>query len=147
MILYGIVPAGVDVRRFSKFGISTLLDSPVDRGNALKFARSTCSRLLHELRRYVRILLIIEVSMEGPSGKYSGSTRKISGGGMSVHLARDVSLSGKLRLTFTLPDKPSVSIEGEVGWQKGALVGPKFEESVPARQVVRDWINSFLGLD
>jgi len=147
MILYGILPSDVDVRGLSKYGINTLMNEPVSRIEALQIARSTCSLLLHELRRYVRIPLVIEIAIEGPTGRFSGSSREISGGGMSVQLARQVSLSDKLRLSFTLPDKPAVSIESAVCWQKSSLVGFQFQDSDPARQVVRSWINSFLGLD
>src|SRR5205807_9770117 len=55
MILYGILPSDVDVRGLSKYGINTLMNEPVSRIEALQIARSTCSLLLHELRRYVRI--------------------------------------------------------------------------------------------
>lgn len=147
MLLYGLLPRDVDVRRFSKFGINTLIEFPVDRGNALNIARSTCSLLLHELRRYVRIPLVIEVAIDGPAGNFSGSTREISGGGMSVQMTRYASLSDRLRLSFTLPNKPRLTIEGAVCWQKAPLVGFQFMDSDPARQLVRDWINSFLGLD
>ena len=147
MLLYGILPRDIDVRRFSKFGINTLIEFPVDRGNALNIARSTCSLLLHELRRYVRIPLVIEVAIEGPAGSFSASTREVSGGGMSVQLTRHASLSDKLRLSFTLPNKPRLTIEGAVCWQKAPLVGFQFMDSDPARQLVREWINSFLGLD
>lgn len=147
MILYGILPRDGDVRRFSRYGINTLIECPLDRGNALNVARSTCSLLLHELRRYVRIPLVIEVSIEGSAGSFSGSSREISGGGMSVQLTRHASLADKLRLSFTLPGKSAVTIESAVCWQKSPLMGFQFQDSDPARQVVRDWINSFLGLD
>ena len=147
MILYGILPSGVDVRRFSKYGINTLINSPIGRGDALSVARSTCSLLLHELRRYVRIPLVIEVSMESSSGKFSGSSREISGGGMSVELTGQASLSDTVRLSFTLPEKPPVTIGVTVCWRKDSFVGFQFQDSDPGRQAVRGWINSFLGLD
>ena len=147
MLIYGIVPRSVDVRRFSKFGINTLIESPVDRASAANIARSTSSLLLHELRRYVRIPLVIAVSIESSAGSLSGSSREVSGGGMSVQLVRPTPLSSKLRVSFTLPGKPPASIEAEVCWQNSALVGLRFLDADPARQVVRGWINSFLGLD
>jgi hypothetical protein len=147
IILYGISPRDIDVRRFSKYGINALIGSPVGRSDALNVARSTCSLLLHELRRYVRIPLVIEVSIDSSSGDFSGSSREISGGGMSVELAGRATLSDTLRLSFTLPEKPPVSIGAAVCWQKSSLVGFQFQDSDPARQVVKQWINSFLGLD
>jgi hypothetical protein len=147
MLLYGIASQGVDVRRFSKYGINTILDSPLDRSAVLNVARSTCALLLHELRLYVRIPLVLAVSIEGGNGTFSGSSREISGGGMSVQLAGQAQPSDKLRLSFTLPEKPPVNIGATVCWRNIDLTGFQFQDSDPARQTVKDWINSFLGLD
>jgi len=148
MILYGILLDKVDVRRFSKYGINAVLNSPLDRSAAVNVARSTCALLLNELRRYVRIPLVIEVSVEGTNGKWSGSSREISGGGMSVQLPAKAPSADKLRLSFSLPDKPPVSVGATVCWANAdALVGFQFQDFDPARQAVKDWISSFLGLD
>lgn len=147
MIVYGIVPENVDLRRFSRYGINAVLDSPLDRGAVLKVARSTCALLLNELRRYVRIPLVIEVNVETHNGTISGSSREVSGGGMSIRLTGQSQLSDKVRLSFALPDKPLANVAAAACWQKGGLVGFQFEDYDPGRQVVRDWINSFLGLD
>jgi len=117
MILYGILLDKVDVRRFSKYGINAILDSPLDRSAALNVARSTCALLLNELRRYVRIPLVIEVSVEGTNGKWSGSSREISGGGISVQLTGKAPPGDTLlRLSFSLPDNPPVSVGATVCW-------------------------------
>jgi len=147
IILYGILTNGADVRKFSKYGINALLDERLERNAVLNVARSTCALLLHELRRYVRIPLVVEVSVEGRSKKLSGSSREISGGGMSLQLAEQPQLSDNLRLSFALPDKPAVNIGAVACWQKDSLIGFQFDSADPARQVVKDWINSFLGLD
>jgi hypothetical protein len=147
MILYGILPKGVDVRRFSKYGINALLDSPLDRSAVLKVARSTCALLLNEMRLYIRIPLVTEVSLEGSTGRASASSREISGGGISILLTGYAQVSDGLRLSFALPDKPPVNIGATACWQQGKLMGFQFETSDPARQTVKDWINSFLGLN
>jgi hypothetical protein len=148
MILYGILTEGSDVRKFSKYGINALLDSRLDRNAVLNVARSTCALLLNELRRYVRIPLVLEVSIETQNGTLSGSSREISGGGMSVQLTGYAQLpSDNMRLSFNLPDKPTATILASACWQKGLMVGFKFDNFDPARQVVKNWISSFLGLD
>ena len=147
IILYGILTDGADVRKFSKYGINALLDPRLERNAVLNVARSTCALLLNELRRYVRIPLVVEVAVESRTRKLSGSSREISGGGMSLQLPEKPQLSENFRLAFALPDKPSVSIAAVPCWQKEGLIGFQFESSDPARQVVKDWINSFLGLD
>jgi hypothetical protein len=146
MILYGVLPDSADLRRFSKYGINAVLDSTLDRSGILKVARSTSALLLNELRLYIRIPLVIEVSMESPSGQVSGSTREISGGGMSVQLTGEARISDKQLLSFKLPEKPPLSIGASVCWRKGSLVGFQFHDSDPARRVVKDWVNAFLGL-
>lgn len=45
------------------------------------------------------------------------------------------------------PSKGARTIERAVCWQKSSLVGFKVQDSDPTRQIVRSWINSFLGLD
>jgi len=147
MIVYGLTSENADLRRFFKYGINAVLDFPLDRMAVLTVARSTCALLLNELRRYVRVPLVIEVAVETRNGKVSGSSREVSGGGMSVRLTGQSQLSDKLRLFFTLPDKPFISIGATACWQKGGLTGFQFDTSDPVRQIVRDWINSFLGLD
>ncbi|HEU5235223.1 MAG TPA: PilZ domain-containing protein [Terriglobales bacterium] len=148
MILYGIVSAGIDVRAFSRYGINTLLGPRPDRTSVLNAVRSTCALLLHELRRYVRIPLVIAISAESQSGqRFFGSTREISGGGMSVQFTGNPELSGKVRLSFSLPDKPSMSVAAVVCWQNGDSTGLQFETSDSGRQGVKSWIDSFLGLD
>jgi hypothetical protein len=148
MILYGICSSLADIRRFSKYGINAFLNSPLDRSAVLNTARSTCALLLNELRLYVRIPLVIDISIEAGSRRFSGSSREVSGGGMSIELADKAPLAEQsLRLVFTLPEKPPISVGATICWQNGSLTGFQFQDGDPARQKVKDWINSFLGLD
>ena len=147
IILYGILTEGADMRTFFKYGINALLDARLERNAVLNVARSTCALLLNELRRYVRIPLVVEVSVESRIRKLSGSSREVSGGGMSIQFPEPPQLSDSLRLVFALPDKPAVNIGAVACWQKESLIGFQFDSADPARQVVKDWINSFLGLD
>ncbi len=147
MIVYGIVSKDLDVRRFSKYGINAILDSGMDRSAALQVARSTCALLLHELRRYVRIPLVVEVTVDSGSRKFSGTSREISGGGMSIAFAEPARIEGKTRLGFGLPEKPPIKIEASPCWHNGSQIGFQFQDSDPGRQTVKAWINSFLGLE
>ena len=95
----------------------------------------------------MRIPLVVEVTVEGAHGKVSGTSREISGGGMSVAFAESARIdTGKLRLNFILPEKPPVSIAAATCWQNGSQMGFQFLDSDLGRQTVKDWINSFLGL-
>src|SRR5690348_714391 len=147
MILYGIVSNHLEVRPHAKYGINAILELPLDRSMALQMARSTCALLLNELRRYVRIPIVVEVTAETKTGKLVGSSREISGGGMSVSFTEPIrDTSGPINLSFTLPEKAPLKIASAVCWQKGSEVGFQFQDSDAGRRTVKDWINSFLGL-
>lgn len=145
MIVYGIMPENVDLKRFSRYGINAVLDSPLDR-NAVLISRSTAALLLNELRRYIRIPLVVEVEIETKNARLSGSTREISGGGMSVRVTGEFEFSQKLRLTFPLPDHAPITIEATMCWKRAGLYGYQFESSDPAREAVKGFINNYLGL-
>lgn len=146
MILYGIAPPGLDVRPFSKYGVNAVIDTPLDRAAVLRTARSTCALLLQELRRYVRIPLVTDVRIQSPDGTFSGSSREISGGGISAQVSGTLENSRRLRLSFSLPGKPSLTIAAAICWRTDSLFGFQFEDADPARQAVKSWIDSFLGL-
>lgn len=146
MILYGIAPRGVPMRQFSRYGINAIFDVPLDRAAVLRTARSTCALLLQELRRYVRIPLVMDVSIQSSDWVLTGSSREISGGGISVQMAGDLRNSHRLRLSFALPGRPSLTIAAAVCWKNDSLFGFQFDDADPSRQLVKSWIESFLGL-
>lgn len=146
MIVYGIAPENVDMRPFSEYGVNAVLDLPIDRTAALRTARSTCALLLQELRRYVRIPLVIDVTIEAAGTQLRGTSREISGGGMSVYLADGFSSSGRVRLAFSLPGRPLISVAAAVCWKQGLQIGFQFDDSDPHREIVKSWIDGFLCL-
>lgn len=144
MIVYGIGSEDLHVRPCSSYGINAILDFPVDGNAATRTARSTCALLLQELRRYVRIPLVIEVSVENTP--ISGFSREISGGGISLHLPTTLPEEKKVRLAFALPGKSLIRIQAAVVWKYGSQIGFQFEDSDPAREIVKSWIDAFLCL-
>lgn len=146
MIVYGIGSEDLDVRTFSKYGVNAILDQPIDRAAAVRTARSTCALLLQELRRYVRVPLVIDVTIDSLGGQIRGSSREVSGGGMSIELSEPSPKVGKVLLRFSLPGKPLIKIRAAVCWKQGSQFGFQFEDSDPNREIVKSWIDGFLGL-
>ena len=145
MIVYGIGSEDLDVPPFSDYGVNAILDLPLDRMAAVRTARSTCALLLQELRRYVRIPLVTDVNIEAGAERMTGSSREISGGGMSVHLVGgEAPAESRVRLVFTLPGKPLIRISAAACWKQGSLTGFQFEDSDRGRETVKSWIESFL---
>jgi hypothetical protein len=146
MIVYGIAPENLDVRPFSGYGVNAVLDLPIDRTAAVRTARSTCALLLQELRRYVRIPLVIDVTIDCGGTQLRGTSREISGGGMSVYFAEGFSYSGRVRLAFALPENALIRVAAAVCWTQAWQVGFQFEDSDPNREIVKSWIDGFLCL-
>ena len=146
MIVYGIGSEDLDVRALSKYGINAILDVPIERAVAVRTARSTCALLLQELRRYVRVPLVIDVTIDSLGTQIRGSSREVSGGGMSIHLSELCPKGDRVMLGFSLPGKPLIKIRAAVCWKQGCQFGFQFEDSDPNREIVKSWIDGFLGL-
>jgi PilZ domain-containing protein len=146
--ILGICENTHDAIRFSKFGINAVLKQPLERQDAVKAVRSTHLLILHELRRYVRLPIVLEVLIEVAGGnKVKGMTRDISYGGMSVTVPTKISAETTADLKFTLPSGDVVKIPASVLWfHPPELVGLKFESTDEPRQMVRRWIDAFLEI-
>jgi hypothetical protein len=146
MMIYGIASPETDVSLFSEYGVNAIFDHPLDRSVAFRAARSTCALLFQELRRYVRIPLVIAVTVEWTDKRIVGSSREVSGGGMSVHLPETPPAGTRVRLTFTLPQRPTIRISSAICWRQDSHFGFQFDDSDPGRKEVKRWIDEFLGL-
>ena len=146
--IMGVCDNHEEIFRYSKFGINAVLKLPLDRQDTVKAVRATHLLILHELRRYVRLPIVLEVAMETTTGtKVAGMTRDISYGGMSVKVPSKIGADTTLDLKFTLPSGDQVKMPGIVLWfHPPELVGIRFETSDEPRQMVRRWIDGFLGI-
>lgn len=146
--IVGVCDSHEEAVRYSKFGINAVLKLPLDRQDTVKAVRATHLLILHELRRYVRLPIVLEVAMETSAGvKIAGMTRDISYGGMSVKVPMKVGAESTLELKFTLPNGELVKMPGIVLWfHPPELVGIRFESTDAPRQLVRRWIDGFLGI-
>ncbi len=146
--ILGICKSSQEAIRFSKFGINAVLKSPLERQDAMKAVRSTHLLILHELRRYVRLPIVLEVLMEVAGGaKITGTTRDISYGGMSLKVPTKISADSTADIKFTLPSGDLVKMPASVLWfHPPDLVGLKFESTDEPRQMVRRWIDTYLEI-
>jgi len=146
--ILGVCSNTQDAIRYSRYGINAVLRDPVERQDAMKAVRSTHMLILHELRRYVRLPIVLEVLMELRGGvKVSGMTRDISYGGMSVKVPTKVSAETAADVKFTLPSGDVVKIPASVLWfHPPDLIGIRFESTDEPRQMVRRWIDGYLEI-
>ncbi len=146
IVLYGISNGVLPAQKFSKYGINAILADPLERNNALKAVRATYLLALHEFRRYVRIPVAITVNLRVDGRTVTTLSQEVSGGGMSLE-SPDM-LDGKLRVeaAFQLPGKPPVSIPAEICWRRppSSTIGIRFDAMDARRQVVRNWIESYM---
>ncbi len=146
--ILGICNNHEETVRYSKFGINAVLTLPLDRQDTVKAVRATHLLILHELRRYVRLPIVLEVHMETSGGsKVAGMTRDISYGGMSVKVPTKIGVDTTLDVKFTLPSGDLVKMPGAVLWfHPPETVGIRFETNDEPRQMVRRWIDGYLGI-
>ena len=148
MIIYGIARNGQEALQYSSYGINAILDEPLDRSSVLKVVRSTHLLVVHELRRYVRIPVVVETVIDdGSHKKITAVTQEVSGGGLSLRSSSKIS-SDSARISFTLPGAKPISIRAVICWSrvKEDLYGFRFDPSDPARQAVKNWIDQYLEI-
>src|SRR3984885_7661173 len=85
IVLYAVGGSAQDAIRYSKWGINAIFHEPLERQRVLKLVRATQMLVLHEMRRYVRIPMIAEISFATNDGrKVTATSIEISSGAMSL---------------------------------------------------------------
>ncbi len=150
IVVFGISDGKPLGLQFSKYGINTLLEHPVDKQKALKAVRSAHLLMIHELRRYVRIPLVVPVRVEAEHGRrLDALSNEISAGGMSLTARDPLPKMSNVAVTFTLPDSEKTTIAATLCWRREQenMVGIRFDAADDRRFVVREWIDDFLEND
>ena len=146
--ILGICSSAPQAMRFSKYGINALLRDPLERQDAMRGVRSAHLLIIHELRRYIRVPIVLEcqVDLMG-SGKVEAITRDLSYGGMSVITPARVSVDHAGEVAFTLPNDTRIKVGATILWRhEPELVGLRFEAADDRRLQVRPWIDDYLKL-
>lgn len=146
--ILGISGSATQAMRFSKYGINALLRDPLERQDAVRGVRSAHLLIIHELRRYIRVPIVLEFTLDlMGGGKFSGVTRDVSYGGMSVITPTHVSVDHAGEVSFTLPNDTRIKVGATVLWRhEPELIGLRFESGDDRRLQIRPWIDDYLKL-
>ncbi len=148
VVIYGIASGSKQALHYSKYGVNSVLDDPVERQAALRVVRATHLLVVHELRRYVRIPIIIEIVLNTDTRRLAAQTQEISGGGMSVRAHAKLHVGQAVEVAFDLPNRPGLKIATTVCWIRDAdgLAGLRFNADDQRRLPVKDWIEEYLEI-
>jgi Tfp pilus assembly protein PilZ len=147
MVIYGLGGSAQDAMRFSKYGINAVFHEPLERSAAMKLVRATQMLVLHELRRYVRIPVITEISVVASEGsRVSATSIEVSSGGMSMRSAEEISVGQGVEISFALLTLPRVWVRGTVSWRNpaGKCFGVRFDNQDDRRYRIKEWIDAYL---
>ena len=146
--ILGICSSTPQAMRYSKYGINALLRDPLERQDAMRGVRSAHLLIIHELRRYLRVPIVLEFTVDlMGGGKFSGVTRDVSYGGMSVITPTRISVDHAGEVSFTLPTGTRVKVGATVLWRhEPELIGLRFEAGDDRRLQIRPWIDDYLKL-
>jgi PilZ domain len=148
MIIYGLGGSAQDALRFSRYGINAVFREPLERSTAMKLVRATQMLVLHELRRYVRIPVITEISVGvmNENRRLTCTSIEVSSGGMSMRSAEDISVGQAVEISFSLLTLPRVHVRGSVSWrnQAGRAFGVRFDAQDDRRLKIKTWIDAYL---
>lgn len=148
IVIYGIARNTKEALQFSNLGINAIIDEPLDRQRVLKMVRATHLLVIHELRRYVRVPVVTEAVVEAAARKFSSMTVEVSAGGLSVFSEVPLADLEQVRVSFTLPNLPRISVRAHACWRRASekLYGLRFDTTDDARLHVRKWIDQYLDI-
>lgn len=148
IVIYGLGGTAQEAMRFSKYGINAIFREPVERSAAMKLVRATQMLVQHELRRYVRIPVITEVTVvpNGENRRMTATSVELSSGGMSMRSGEDLTIGQSLEVSFALLTLPRVWVRGAVVWRNapGKTFGVRFDNTDDRRRRIKEWIEAYL---
>jgi hypothetical protein len=147
IVLYAVGGSAQEAMQYSKYGINAIFHEPLERPAVLKLVRATQMLVFHELRRYVRIPVITEISVVLADGrKVTATSIEISSGGMSLRSAEDISIGQSGEISFALLTLPRIWVRCAVTWRNapGKSFGIRFDNQDERRFRIKEWIDAYL---
>jgi len=147
IVLFAIGGTAKEALKYSKVGINAIFHEPLERPSVLKLVRATQMLVLHELRRYVRIPIITEISLAGNDGrKVTATSIEISSGGMSMRSGQEIASGQAVEISFSLLTLPRMHLRGTVTWKNpgSKAFGVRFDATDERRLKVKEWIDAYL---
>lgn len=148
ILIYGLASSGKQALSFAKYGVNAIIDVPVNRTAALKVVRSSHLLVLNELRRYARVPIVVNASVQTEQRMFEAMTVEISAGGMSLKTDRSLLMNSAVVLNFTLPPATEVKVRGSVAWinAQEQRIGVRFDPADGHRVRAKEWVEDYLGL-
>ena len=148
MIIYGLGTPETVFKDYSRFGPNAFFPHPLERSAVIKAVKSTHLLVLHEYRRYARIPVMVEITVNKNGTRYHGTTIEISGGGMSFAGVNKVVDGDRVEVTVNLPSLGEVKIPGTICWigDSDQSCGLKFDPDDPHRAAIRTWVDGYLDI-
>jgi len=146
MVIFGFCQDSQQIRQFSRYGVNLLLDLPAERVSLIRGIRSTYPLLAHEFRRYLRIPVLVEITLHSGGRRLVAVTEEISAGGMSIRAMDGLAVSALTTVDFTLPNSKRISTSAAVCWtnKDEKKIGLRFDPADVRRLQVREWIDEYL---
>jgi hypothetical protein len=147
IVLYAVGGSAQDAMSYSKYGINAIFHEPLERPAVLKLVRATQMLVLHEMRRYVRIPVITEISLVmADNRKLTATSIEVSSGGMSLRSAEDTATGQSGEISFALLTLPRIWVRCTVSWRNvsGKAFGVRFDNQDERRFRIKEWIDSYL---
>jgi hypothetical protein len=142
-VIFGLGGTALEAMQYSKYGINAVFKEPLERPAAQKLVQATRMLVQHELRRYVRIPVMTEVSIVGNGRRICATSIDMSAGGLSVKSEEDFPMGVNVEVSFALMTLPRATIRGVVKWRKTNSLGVQFDAADEQRQKVKSWIDSY----
>lgn len=130
------------VARIGDFGVNSLIEDSTDSVISRE-VESTYLLLLRQLRRFVRIPLVVVVTLTANARSYTAVSRNLSAGGMNLSFPHELPAASKVEMSFSLPRSPIFSLPATVCRQSLGSLGVEFLNPADYHKI-RNWIEHYL---
>jgi PilZ domain-containing protein len=146
-LVYGIAQNVQELTAFTRYGINIVWLQPLERSAVQRSLRATHLMVLNELRKHARLPLVVPAEIEAGDHRYQGTSREISGGGISVKSHAKLQTDQTVKVQFSLPGGASWVIPATVCWKREIeeMLGLHFDPRSPYVAEVRHWVEDYLA--
>ena len=98
-------------------------------------------------RQFPRVSLATDVKVECGNEVFVCRSQEIGAGGMALEDVGRLGVAQPVRVSFTLPSRPEVSLDAVVWWKRDRRVGIRFDpRDGKSRGVIQQWVEEQIKL-
>jgi DNA-binding response OmpR family regulator len=146
-VAFAVLNGKTSTQEAFQFGANFVLQKPLTPLHATRCFHAALNFMIRERRRYFRCPVELPVRLSiARIGELTATTTNLSEGGIAIRVASQLQKDITVGVSFTLPNKSSFELKGEIAWADGTgHAGIRFVEVPQSSQYqLEKWLTERL---